>query len=386
VVVCVIAVLWSIPVAAQSPPAPEADEVMTLTMGERKLQFGVDFAFAGVYDNSQVPTIGRERQIKVAYVNLSVAMEVNNFLSFSVTVNPAQDGIVPKPYIPSDADRRGYFFPNGPEGRGVVSDPHGIKDVDDYKYSGFDPIIQQGSLRVGYVDVHSRGRTLGATIGATTCHSFALDELTWFTAKDMTHIQRINAQADNGLFLYYNTPRFRVDVAAISGNGNPYHDYGYFDFTTPTADNNSALGAVASARYRTEKFVAGGTYRKNFINSRVEDSISLQLSKHNDDAVIGFASFRPNSYVRVYGEVSSYKWGLAKTSADLLPGPPVESPVYKAGFYAAVDALGPTTNYGQWGVTASYEDLSRDDSLVAFAAARHMFGVTLGEREKGTIF
>ena len=41
----------------------------------------------------------------------------------------------------------------------------GIKDVDDYKYSGFDPIIQQGSLRVAYVDAHTPGRSLGAIIG-----------------------------------------------------------------------------------------------------------------------------------------------------------------------------------------------------------------------------
>lgn len=31
------------------------------------------------------------------------------------------------------------------------------------------------------------------------------------------------------------------------------------------------------------------------------------------------------------------------------------------------------------------EDLSRDDALVAYAAANRLFGVTLGEREKATI-
>ena len=30
--------------------------------------------------------------------------------------------------------------------------------------------------------------------------------------------------------------------------------------------------------------------------------------------------------------------------------------------------------------------MSRDDSLVALAAARQMFGVTLGQKERGTIF
>ena len=90
---------------------------------------------------------------------------------------------------------------------------------------------------------------LGATIGRTYVpQGLALDELTWFTAKDLTHIQRINAQADNGLFLYYNARRACASiVAAISGNGNPYHDYGYFDFTDPTEDKNSALGPSAAS-------------------------------------------------------------------------------------------------------------------------------------------
>lgn len=382
----VVALLWSAPLLAQAPAAPQ-DKATTLTIGGQELRFGLDFVFAGVHDESQRPTIGRERQIKAAYVNLSLGMDVGKRYSFLVVANPAGDEIVPKPYIPSPGDRRTYFFPNQPEGRGVASDPDGIKDVDDYKYSGFDPIIQQGVLRAAYLDIHTDGRMFGAIVGRSYVpQGLGLDELTWFTAKDLTHIQRINAQADNGLTLYYNGPLVRVDLAGISGNGNPYHDYGYFDFTDPPEDKNSALGAVGSVRVKLPKLVFGASYRKNFLNSRVEDSISLQLSKHNDDAAIGFVSYRPARYIRLFGEAVRYKWGLAKTSADLLPGPKVETPVYKPGYYWAVDVTAPDTRFGKWGLTISREELSRDDSLVALAAARQMFGVVLGKRERGTIF
>ena len=369
-----------------APPAAPPDQPIKVTVGGRELQFGVDFVFAGVHDDSQFPTIGRERQIKSAYVNLSLGLDVNEHYSLLVVINPADDANPPRPYTPSPSDRRNYFFPNQPEGRGVSSDPDGIKDVDDYKYSGFDPIIQQGMLRVASLDIHTPGRLLGAVLGRSYVpQGLALDELTWFTAKDLTHIQRINAQTDNGLFLYYNARRLRIDLVAITGNGNPYHDYGYFDFTDPSEDKNSAVGGVGSIRLKLPKLVAGVSYRKSFLNSRVEDSISLQLSKHNDDAVMGFVSYQPVPYVRVYGEAVRYTWGLAKTSADLLPGPRVETPVYKPGFYAAVDLTTPATRFGKWGVTVTREELSRDDSLVALAAARQMFGVTLGEKERGTI-
>ena len=71
--------------------------------------------------------------------------------------------------------------------------------------------------------------------------------------------------------------------------------------------------------------------------------------------------------------------------ADLLPGPKVETPVYKPGYYWALDLTAPDSRFGKWGLTVTREELSRDDSLVALAAARQMFGVTLGKKERGTI-
>jgi hypothetical protein len=379
--------LAAIPAFAQTG-TPDASNPPPLTLASHPFQLGVDFVFAAVSDGSQQETLGRERQIKVPYANLSFGTEVGEHFSFFVMINPANDEAVPKPYIPSAADRRTYFFPNQPQGRGVASNPNGIKDVDDYKYSQLDPIIQQGALRLGYLDIHTSDRKLGMVLGRSyVVQGLSLGDIVWFTAKDLTHIQRINAQADNGVTLYYATPRFRLDIAGISGNANPYHDYGYFDFTDASEDKNSALGAVATGRFTlpNSKLTVGGTYRKNFINSRIEDSISLQLSKHNDDAVIGFLTVQPIANLRVFGEAVRYTWGLAKTSADLLPGPANESPVYKAGYYVGADLYSPQTRLGKWGVTFTREELSRDDALVAFADANNLFGVKLGKKERSTI-
>jgi len=377
----------SSPVLAQPPASPGEDTGLIVEIGDRKLKLGVDFSFAAVLDRSQMDSLGRERQIKPAFLNVSASLELDKHFSFFVVVNPVEDAVLPKPYGPSAADRRTYFFPNQVLGNGVSSDPNGIKDVDDYKYSGFDPILQQGALRFAYLDLHNETRRLGLVIGRLLVpQGWGLDEPVWFTAKDMTHIQRINAQADNGLDVYYSAPRVRVDLALISGNGNPFHDYAYYNFTTPTEDKNSAIGAVITGKIHYSNFTFGGTYRRNFLNSLIDDLASVQLSKHNDDAAIGFAAFRPRPFVRAFGEVASYKWGLAKSSADHLPGPSNKTPVYKNGAYVGVDLMSPETRFGKWGMTATYEYLSRDDSLVAWTAANDLFGVTLGRHESGTVF
>ena len=377
--------------AGGTTAAQQADtEPPSISLANGRLRLGVDLSFGLVHDETLRETMGRERQIKPAFINLTVAGTVNDYLSYTVVINPADDGVVPRPYVPAVGDRRTYFFPNQPEGRGVVSDPEGLYKVDDYKYSGFDPILQQGILRVGYVDVHSRadstGQQAGTRIGrAYVPQGFGVDDITWYTAKDLTHIQRINFQADNGVFSYVRRRHYQVDVATITGNGNPYHDYGYFDFTDATEDKNSAVGAVLSAKAVEKYYSVGVSYRKNFINSRIEDSTTLQLSKHNDDALVFSFSAMPVDYVRIYGEYARYTWGLATTSAQLLPGPAVVTPVIKAGYYIGVDVISPKTPLGRWRGTFVREDLSRDDALVAYAAANRLFGVTLGEREKTTI-
>ena len=76
--------------------------------------------------------------------------------------------------------------------------------------------------------------------------TFEAGDVVWFTAKDLTHIQRINFQSDNGAAVYADSGRVRAEVSIIAGNSQPYHDYAYFDFTDPAEDKNSAVGIVAT--------------------------------------------------------------------------------------------------------------------------------------------
>lgn len=381
------------PVAsAQSPPppappqTPQQDEVPFITLGNRKIRFGVDILFAGVLNQSLRAGMGRERQIKIGYAIVAAYGDLTDRISYRIEMNPADDSVRPKPYIPAEGDRRTYFFPNQPEGRGVVSDPDGLIEVDAYKHPGFDPILQRGALRTATIDIHTSGRRYGLIAGRMYVpQGFGLHEAPWYTDKDLTHIQRINAQADHGLGLYYDTPRFRIDLVAVSGNGNPYHDYGYYDFTNPAEDKNSLLGGVLTGRLRFSHLEAGGSFRKNYVNSRIEDAITIQLSKHNDDALVGFARYRFSPGATLFGEYARYTWGLAESSAVLLKGPPNKTPIIKDGFYIGLDLRSAETKWGRFGLTVTHERLSRDDALVAWAAANGLFGVCLGETERSSI-
>jgi hypothetical protein len=376
----------SAPTARSSTTQPSDADRMYVTLGHRKIYFGVDLTFAGIKDDAQAAAMGRERQVKFAYANLSMQGDLTDHISFAVVANPVKDQMVPKPYQASPTDRRTYFFPNSFDGRGVVSDPEGLYKVDYYKHPGLDPLIQQGDLRIGYVDVHAASKRYGVALGRNLVpQGLSLNELVWFTSRDLTHIQAINAQADAGGFFYYDSPQLRVDLAVITGNGSPYMDYGYFDFTDASEDKNSAVGAVLTGRVKLGIGTVGASYRKNYLNSRIEDSISVQLSKHNDDALIVFAMLNPMKQLRVYGEWARYKWGLAASSAALLPGPPVTTPVNKDGYYVGADLWSPKTKYGTFGITVLREELSRDDSLVSWAAANHLFGVVMGTKETSTI-
>jgi hypothetical protein len=346
----------------------------------------VDLSLAAVHDRSLHAAMGREMQIKTAFANVGLSGDLNDFLSFTVVANPADDGVEPRPYVPDPADRRPYFFPNRPEGRGAVSDPSGLYKVDDYKHVGLDPILQQGALRIATVDVHARSGRYGAVFGRQLVpQGFGLDAIPWLTAKDLAHIQRIDAQADNGVTGYVVWRSLRMESAIVSGNGSPYHDYGYFDFTDAAEDKNSLVGTVTRLTVTRDRLWVGGSIRRNALNSRIEDSTSLQLSKHNDDALAMFGAAELIRGVRVFGEYARYTWGLSRTSADLLPGPAVRTPVIRAGYFAGIEAKLPATRWGRWGGVYIREELGRDDSLVAWAAANGLFGVRLGARQRSHI-
>lgn len=382
------------PALAQAPPdapdasaAPDTPPASALTVP--RLRWGADFSFAGILDESLRGSLGRERQIKPVVATLSLDVRVNANVSLHLETNPVRDDRAPKPYVPDSTDRRTYFFPNQPDvvgGRGVASQPEGLYKVDQYKHTGLDPILQMYLLRTGYADAHTASGRYGLRFGRLYVRQgLGLDELTWFTAKDLTTVQLLNAQADNGVSFYGTVARVGLTAQVITGNGSPYHDYGYFDFTDPAEDKNSSVGVVLDARTTLLRghLMVGGTARRNRVNSRIEDSITLQLSKHIDDARIVYArATLPR--LQVYGEWATYTVGMAPSSAELLKGPAVTSPVDRAGGYVGVQAGPLRVGHVRVSGVVEQELMSRNDALVAYAAANQLYGARLGAHIEGT--
>src|SRR5690606_27678531 len=103
------------------------------------------------------------------------------------------------------------------------------------------------------------------------------------TAKDMPRIQRLNAEANFGLMLGYASETLDVALAGVLGEGNREKDYNWFYFANPTLDTNSALTAVASARYRPRDWLdLRASYKKGFTGSKVERLPSYWASKRID--------------------------------------------------------------------------------------------------------
>jgi hypothetical protein len=185
---------------------------------------------------------------------------------------------------------------------------------------------------------------------------------------------------------YVDHPKARVELAVVTGSGAPFHDYAYFDFTYGE-DKNSAVATVARAAYRPLSGVTvGASARHNYVNSRVEDATTLQLSKRYDNALTAFARWRQSQYLTVHGEAVRYKWGLSDTSADVLPGPRNATPLNKGGYYVGAELTSPRFRFAQIKGTLVRSELCRDDSLVAWAAANSMFDVQLGKTERSNIF
>lgn len=379
----------SLCIVLSSAVAHAQDTPPSAPLSRPRVTWSADFTFAAVRDESLRGALGREQQIKPVAAIVAMHIEVTPRLSIHVASNPVRDDRAPRPFVPGDDDRRTYFFPNQPDvigGRGVASDPEGLYKVDAYKHSGLDPLLQMYLLRSGYAEIHNAARTVGLRAGRFVVRQgLALDELTWFTAKDLTTIQLVNAQADNGLAVFWQRPSFEVTTQVITGNGSPYHDYGYFDFTDAVEDKNSSVGVVVDGRVRTwkDRVMVGGSYRSNFVNSRVEDALTMQLSKRNDDAQLVYARLTL-PHVKLYGEWASYTVGLAPSSAALLSGPPVQSPVRRDGRYAGAAFEAPVVFGTRLSGVVEVESTSRNDALVAWATANELFGVRLGANIKAT--
>ena len=375
---------------AQTPPPEtedteeesEDEQTSGLTLPDTTtLRMRVSFMAGYIHDSAVASSLGFENQGRVGYAIIGLLGDLSENVSYLFEINPVNEG---RP-LPSCGEE-GYFYPNMPQDFGpqVTCEPDGRLRVDDYRFVALDPMNQQGPIRQAYLRYGTGG--FGLTFGRFILPiGFNWEEVGSFTAKDATHIQRINAESNFGLGLDYSFgERASVTAAAFLGDGNKFSDYDYFYFQDGSLDSNSALTVLLSGR--TDLFEGldlRAAWKKGFTGSKVERLPNFFASKRNDDAVVFSAQYRVNDYARVFGESARYTWGLTETSAQLLELD--TGPVNKPGYYVGADLSTPVTRNVRVGAIITREELTRDDSLISYLALQD-FDVQLGKQERSTTY
>jgi hypothetical protein len=378
--------------AQQGTPAPPVSAPLTLfeplAPQTERFKTAGEFVATWSHDGAQA-TLGLEKQARVGMAIFTVIGKVSPRVRYVVSVNPVNETAS----TPS-CGKTDYFYPNNPAlytlpGPNVPCDVEdGLKRVDTYNTFALDYINQQGMLREGYLDVQmSRHLRLRAgrfilPIGLTPQETGAT------TAKDITRIQRINAEANFGALFAYSArrrsgqPLFDLAAGAVLGDGNREKDYDWFYFVNTSLDTNSALTAVASARLRPVRGVdlrAG--YKWGYTGSKVERLPSYWASKRHDKALVFSVRLSPGAWGAVFGEYAKYTWGPTATSADMLgygelPG------IDKAGYSIGGELSAPVLNGVRVGVSGVREELSRDDSMIQYLALNRLYRVEMGRNDR----
>lgn len=377
------------------PPSeqPKEDERLNvfgldLTQSERFKITGL-FIAGWSHDGAQAQ-LGFEKQGRVAQATITLSGRLTDRVRYLVSFNPVNE-VSSKPAC-GEPD---FFFPNDARvysaGPMVPCDSeNGHKRVDTYNTYALDYVNQQGPLREGYVDWRATD-SISARFGRFVLPiGFAPLEVGSWTAKDLTRIQRLNAEANFGLMLAYahrrddGEPLVDAAVLAVLGDGNREKDYDWFYFVNPTLDTNSALTAVGTVRARPHRLVdLRAAYKRGFTGSKVERLPSYWASKRIDDAFVASARVQAHPWLSVFGEYARYVWGPTESSAQML-GIDTE-PIVKPGYYVGATFEVPVKARTRVGVTVTREELSRDDSLVKFLTLNDLYGVSMGKQDRGTI-
>jgi hypothetical protein len=397
IVVCAALSAATVNAQATQDPQPEPETVDVFGFGMRqseRLKISGLFIGAWSHDGMQAQ-LGFEKQARVAQATVTFSGRATDRIRYLFSFNPVNE--VPARPACGEQD---FFFPNNPAvyqsaGPVVPCDPEkGNKRVDTYNTYALDYINQQSPLREGYVDIRLGG-AMSTRFGRFIVPiGFAPLEVGSWTAKDLTRIQRLNAEANFGLMIAFapgasadasasTPPRFEGAVMAMVGDSDRQKDYNYFYFADTSLDTNSAFNAVLSVRARPhDRIDLRAAYRKGFSGSKVERLPSYFASKRNDDAAVASVSVTPHRWVTVFGEYARYVWGPTETSAALVGVDP--EPIEKPGYYIGGRFEVPV---GRWhaGVTVTREELSRDDSLVKFLAASDLYGVEMGRKDRATV-
>jgi hypothetical protein len=383
-------VLGAAPVSAQTDPQPPPLSVFGWEVPQdERLKISGEFIAAWSHDGAQAQ-LGLEKQGRIAEATITISGRITDRVRYLVSFNPVNE-VSSKPAC-GEAD---FFFPNDPAfyaaGPVVPCDPEdGLKRVDTYNTYALGYLTQQGPLREGYVDLRATDR-ISARLGRFVVPlGFDPLEVGSWTAKDLTRIQRLNAEANFGLMLGYTQrnaagePVFEANAMGVLGEGNREKDYDWYYFVNTTLDTNSALTFVASARARPHRSVdLRVAYKHGFTGSKVERLPSYWASKRNDDAIVASVKVRPHAWVSLFGEYARYIWGPTESSAEML-GIATDA-VDKPGYYVGGTFEVPVTARLRAGVTVTREELSRDDSLVKYLAIHNLYGVEMGKKDRGTV-
>jgi len=391
--IALLTLLTSAPAFAQETapaPAPVADAVdffgFKFSHSER-FKFGGELVMGWSHDGAQA-ALGFEKQGRVGMAILSVAGKVSDRVRYFVSVNP-----VSETNARPSCGEQDFFFPNDPNlyaGMGPIVKcdvEDGLKRVDTYNTFSLDYITQQGILREGYVDwgisggVSLRGGRFILPIG------FAPRDVGAATAKDMTRITRLNAEANFGAMLAFSAQRgdrsvFDAGVMAVLGDGNREKDYDWFYHVNTSLDSNSAVTVVASARLAPIRALdVRAAYKKGYTGSKVERLPNYWASKRNDDALVVSVKLSPTSWASVFGEYAKYKWGPTVTSGELVGIPDLPA-IDKPGYFMGALFDVPLAGKVRAGGSVVREELSRDDSLIQYLELNNLYGVTMGKKDR----
>lgn len=366
-------------------PQPDHTDGLTLPQGE-KFRLALRFLAGYGFDGAQA-TLGLEKQGRVGYAIVGLFGKLDTHFSYLVEVNPVDES-VPLPAC----GEQDFFFPNMPEafGPNVHCENDGRVRVDDYRFIALDPLRQQGPVRQAYLDYTAQ--SLRVRMGRFILPlGFGWEEAGSLSAKDATHIQRINASADFGVMasLTKRTAGRRVaevSVAVTLGEGNRFHDYDYFYWLDGSLDTNSWPALLISGMVEPAPGLElrGAVKRGGDTGSKVERLPNFFASKRTDNAWIVSVRYRPVRYASVFGEVVRYTWGLPGTTADILGLD--ATPLHKDGYYIGGELSYPLADQITIGTVVTREELSRDDSLVQLMSQQGRFGVRLGKTERASVY
>ena len=336
------------------------------------------------HDSAQA-SLGFEKQGRVGYATVGLSGQLNDRFRYLIEINPINET---QPGVSCGEDD--YFYPNAAQSFGprVACDNDGRNRVDDYRFVALDSLLQQGPIRQAYGEATTGpfalkfGRFI-LPIG------FAPEEVGSMSAKDATHIQRINSEANFGvMFSLTRHGRGRrlatASLAATLGDGNKYRDYDYFYGIDGSMASNSWPALLATGVIEPiDGLEVRAALKRGDTGSKVERLPNFYASKRNDNALIASARYRPFRHVSVFGETARYTWGPMSSSATMLGLDP--KPVYKTGSYVGGDVEYPITRTIHVGSTFTREDLSRDDALVKMCAEHNLHRIRRGRRERSTV-